>query len=75
MHNPESILENKRHKLLWDSKIRMDHLISARQPDLIIINKKERTCRIVNHRVKLKESEERDKYRDLAKGLKKNCGT
>ena len=28
------------HKLLWDFEIQTDHLISARRPDLIIINKK-----------------------------------
>ena len=54
----------------------MDHLISARRPDLIIIDKK-RTGRIVDfdlpadHKVKLKENEKRDKYYDLARGLKK----
>ena len=40
MHNPESILENDKHKLLSDFDIQTDHLISARKPDLIIINKK-----------------------------------
>ena len=55
----------------------MDHLISARWPDLIIINKKERTCRIVefavpaDHRVKFKESEKKDKYFDLVRELDK----
>ena len=40
--------------------------------------KKKRTCRIVHfvvpadHKVKLKESEKRDKYVDLARGLKKS---
>ena len=54
----------------------MDLLILARRPDVIIINnKKKRTCKIVDftvpadHRVKLKESEEKDKYLDLAMGL------
>ena len=43
--------------------------------------KKKRNCRIVNfavptdHRVKLKESEKKDKYFDLARELEKNCGT
>ena len=66
-----------RHKLLWDFEIQTDHLIPARQPDLIIINKKERTCRIVvfavpvNYKVKLKECKKRDKYLDLARELKK----
>ena len=40
MHNPAPVLENDTHKLLWDLDIHTDHLISARRPDLIIINKK-----------------------------------
>ena len=40
MHDPAPVLENDTHKLLWDFDIYTDHLISARRPDLIIINKK-----------------------------------
>ena len=40
MHNPTSVLENDAHKVLRDFDIQTDHLISARLPDLIIINKK-----------------------------------
>ena len=64
-------------KLLGDFEIQIDHQITARRPDLVIINKKKRTCQIVDfvvlddHRVKLKENEKRDKYRDLARELKK----
>ena len=77
MHNPESLLENETHKLLWDFEIQTDHLISARWPHLIMIYKKERTRRILNfavpadHRVKLKECEKNDKYLDLAWEWKK----
>ena len=52
-------------------------LISARRPDLIVINKKKRTCKIVDfavltdHRIKLKEREKKDKYLDLPWELKK----
>ena len=71
--------------LLWDFSIQTDHLIPARRPDLIIINKKKkkekkRICKIVDfavpadHRINLKESEKKDKYLDLARELK-NCGT
>ena len=76
IHNPESVLENETHKLLWDFEIQMDHLISARRLDLIIINKKKRTCQIVDfgvpadHRVKLKENKKKDKYLDLVRELK-----
>ena len=65
------------HKLLWDFDIQTDHLISARKPDLIIINKKERICKIIDfavladHIIKLIECEKKDKYLDLARELKK----
>ena len=48
MHNPESVLENETYKLLWDFEIQTNHLISARQPDPVIVNKKRSTCQIVN---------------------------
>ena len=65
MHNPAPVLENDTHKLLWDFNIQTDHLIPARRSDLIIINKKKRTCKIVDiaipdHRINLKESEKKD---------------
>ena len=56
--------------------IHTDHLISARRPDLIMINKKERTCKTVDFsvpadlRIKLKECEKKDKYLDFARELK-----
>ena len=78
MHNPAPVLKNDTHKLLWDFDIQTDHLISARRPDLIIINKKKKKiCKIVDfavpagHGIKLKECEKRDKYLDLARELKK----
>ena len=73
--------DNNTHKLQWNFNIQTDHLIPARRPDLIIINKKKRTCKIVDfavptdHRVKLKESEKKDKYLDLAWKLKKLWNT
>ena len=48
MHNPAPVLENDSHKLLWDFNIQTDHLIPARRPDLIIINKRKRICKIVD---------------------------
>ena len=80
MYNPAPVIENNTHKL-WDFDIHTDHQISARRLDRIIINNKKRICKIVDfavladHRIKLKECEEKDKYLDLARELKKNCGT
>ena len=77
MHNPAPVLENDSHKLLREFNIQMDHQILARRPDLIIINKKKRICKIVDfavpadHRINLKECEKKHKYLDLARDLKK----
>ena len=77
MHNPAPVLENDSHKLLWDLNIQTDHLIQTRRPDLLIINKRKRICKIVDfavpadHRINLKESEKKDKYLDLAREFKK----
>ena len=79
MHNPAPVLENDTHKLLWDFNIQTDHLIPARRPYLLIINKKKRKniCKIVDfavpadHRINLKKNEKKDKYLDLARELKK----
>ena len=76
MHDPAPVRENDTHKLQQDFDIHTDHIIWARRPDLIIINKKKRTCKIVDfavpadYRKKLKECEKKDKYLDLARELK-----
>ena len=76
MHNPASDLENETFKLIWDLDIQTDHLISARRLDLIVIDKTKKNCQIVDsavsvdHRIKLKESEKKDKYHDLAREIK-----
>ena len=76
MQNPASVLENDTHKLLWDFDIQTNHLISARRPDLIIINKKRKLAKLWTllsrlTTIKLKESEKKDEYLDLARELKK----
>ena len=73
MHNPTPVLENDTHKLLWDFDLHTDHLIAAKRPDLMIINKKKRICKIVDfavpadQKINLKECAKKDKYLDLAR--------
>ena len=47
MHNLTFVLENDTHKPLWDFDIETDHLIPARRPDLIIINKKRELAKLL----------------------------
>ena len=75
IHNLESVQENEPRKVLWDIEVQTDHLISAQRPDLVLVNKQKKTCRMVDvavpadRRIKLKESEKRDKYLELADKL------
>ena len=68
MHKPASVLENDTQKLQWDFGIQTDHLTST--------TTKKRLSKIadlavpVDHRIKLKECEKKDKYLDLARELK-----
>ena len=63
--------------LLWDFNIPTDQLISDRRPDLIITNNKKRYFGTLSTLLsqltteKMKECEKKNKYFDLAKGLKK----
>ena len=52
IYKPESVLENETHKDLWDFEIQTDHQISARRPNLVIVN---------NNNNKRKKKEKREK--------------
>ena len=74
MHKLESVLENEIHKTHLDFKIQTDNPIQKKtRPS---INKK-RTCHLVDfadppgHRLKIKQSENIDKYLNLTRELKK----
>ena len=48
-HNtPKSVVENERIKILLDVCIQCDHVIEARRPDMVIINKENKSCSIVD---------------------------
>ena len=74
MHNPASIRENEMHKFLWNFEIQMNHLISDRRPDLviIIIIKNLPNCELCYLGLPLSKTEKSEKKDlDLSKELKK----
>ena len=78
MYNPESIKENEMHKILRDFEIQMTPLISTRQWDLVIVNKKKKTCQIVDfavpadHRFNLKKTKREISTNTLLENWKNN---
>ena len=76
-HEPESVLENEDYKILWHFSIQTDHVIEARRPDLVVVDKKERSCKIIDFavpgdsRIEEKEKDKIEKYQDLGRELQK----
>ena len=77
-HEPKSVLENEDYKILIsrDFSIQTDHVIEARKPGLVVVDKK-RTCKIIHFavpedsRFEEKEKEKIKKYQDLRRELQK----
>ena len=61
-HKPESVRKNDAYKIVRDFEIQTDDLITERRPDIVIINKKQINCRIVevnfsvDNKVEIKEN-------------------
>ena len=76
-HEPESVLENEDYKILWDFRIQTDHVTEVRRPDLVVVDKKERSCKIIDFavpgdsRIEEKEKDKIEKYQDLGRELQK----
>ena len=76
-HEPESVLENEDYKILWDFSIQTDRVIEARRPDLALVDKKDRICKIIDFAVPgdsrfvEKEKDKIEKYQDLERELQK----
>ena len=74
-HVPDSVSENDEVKLLWDMNIQCDHVIKARRPDIVVVNKQARTCAIVDiaapgdKRIGEKENKKVKKYQELKREI------
>ena len=70
-------MEDDDVKLIWDINIQCDNVIEARRPDLILVDKKAKTCVIIDVaipgdcRICEKEIEKIQKYQNLKRELKR----
>ena len=60
-------MENEDGKILWDFNIQTDHLIEHRRPDIVVVNKKDSTCNIIDVAV---PGDKRVNYSELHRELK-----
>ena len=66
---------NNNNKILWDMTIQCDHVIEARRPDIVVVEKENNKAIIVDiaspwdHRVHEKEGEKIEKYQNLKREI------
>ena len=78
-HCPEGVVEDDGVKLIWDINIQCDNVMEARRLDLILVDKKAKSCVIINVavpgdcRIRGKEIEKVEKYQNLKRELKRLC--
>ena len=76
-HQPAGVIENDSHKILWDFMIQCDHVVEHRKPDIVLVNKEEKTCLLIDIacpgdiRIKNKEDEKLGNYEKLKREVKK----
>ena len=76
-HQPDGVLETTDVKILWDFNIQTDNEIQARRPNIVVVNKKERKCYIIDVadpgdvRIAEKETEKIEKYAELKREVER----
>ena len=74
-NQPDGVVENEKCKILWDRIIQSDHVIEARRPDIVVVEKENSKANIVDiaspwdYRVYEKEGKKIEKYQDLKREI------
>ena len=72
-----SVLQNEDYKILWDFSTQTDQVIEAWRSDLVVVDKKERSCRIIDFavpgdsRIEENKKDKIEKHQDLERELQK----
>ena len=70
-HEPKTVNENDSVTILWDTPIHTDKTIAANRPDIVLKNKENKTCLVIDITIPLdtntsvKTTEKLIKYKDL----------
>ena len=79
-HQPESLIENNKVKILWDFNIYVDRFLKAKRPDIVGVDQEEENCVIIDiavpadQNIEVKETEKVDKYQELGREITKMWG-
>ena len=75
LHNPQTVSENVNGKLISDINMQYDNVTVERRPDIVIVNKMEKTAIIIDvavpwdKRIIDKEKEKIQKYQNIKREI------
>ena len=76
-HAPEDVIENEEVKILWDVMIQCDREIKAKKLDVVVVNKNERRCAIIDMAIPgditvgEQEKEKIERYQEIKREIKR----
>ena len=76
-HAPEDVIENEEVKILWDVMIQCDREIKAKKLDVVVVNKNERSCAIIDMAIPgditvgEQEKEKIERYQEIKREIKR----
>ena len=79
-HEPKTVNENDSITILWDMPIHTDRTIAANRPDIVLKNKKDKICLLIDMTVSLdtntsvKATQKFTKYKDLEMEVERMWG-
>ena len=79
-HEPKTVTWNDSVTILWDMPIHTDRAIAANRPDIVLKNKKDKICLLIDMTVSLdtntsvKTTQKFTKYKDLEIEVERMCG-
>ena len=77
---PPKVIQNDRAKILWDFQFQTDKLVMANQPDIVVVDKEQKTVTVVDvaipsdSNIRKKEHQKLEKYQGLREELEKMWG-
>ena len=79
-HQPKTVTENKKVTIFWDMQVHTDKMSKANKPDIVIKDKQEKTCMLIDMAIpadrntSVKVAEKLSKYKDLEVEITKMWG-
>ncbi|TWW53461.1 uncharacterized protein LOC130519722 [Takifugu flavidus] len=77
---PPKVVENEQAKILWDFQIQTDKMVVANQPDIVVVDKHQKTVVVIDvaipndGNIRKKEHEKLEKYRGLKEEMERMWG-